>query len=627
LKNLPIIVKFMAILAAFGLFSLGTAFYATHQMRRIDNNYSALIAGNDRATIAMARANRRLSDIRDGIAEVVLAVTPPEEAASKAMLDTGVAEAKLYADEAAKESPANAAEINNLEASIADLVSNQCAKTIGDGMNSNGGASLAAATTEFFSVCAPKFRPISDAVAAAVKTIVAESDAESDTLSGVTNRTILITYAAIIGGTCLLMALGFFAITAWLVTPIKLLQAVMGKLAKGDLAAEVPGIDRKDEVGGMARAVQIFKENGLEKIALEENLKIAAAEAETERHAAAQLQGEAAERQEFVVDSLATGLTNLANGDLLFRLDQTFSAEYEKLRYDFNAAMDRLEETMVAIATNTQGVRSGAGQITQASDDLSRRTEQQAASLEQTAAALDEITTTVRKTAESAGEARGVANNAKTDAERSGAVVTQTVGAMNAIESSSGKIANIIGVIDEIAFQTNLLALNAGIEAARAGDAGRGFAVVATEVRALAQRSADAAKEIKGLISESSEQVLSGVKLVGETGKSLTRIVEHVAQLNQLVTGIAASAQEQASALAEVNTAINQMDQVTQQNAAMVEETTAASHSLASEAQSLAELVAQFRTGDADGAGKPAQRSDSSARRPAPKLALVGPGE
>jgi methyl-accepting chemotaxis protein len=197
---------------------------------------------------------------------------------------------------------------------------------------------------------------------------------------------------------------------------------------------------------------------------------------------------------------------------------------------------------------------------------------------------------------------------------------------MNAIENSSGKIANIIGVIDEIAFQTNLLALNAGIEAARAGDAGRGFAVVATEVRALAQRSADAAKEIKGLISDSSEQVVSGVKLVGETGKSLTRIVEHVTQLNELVAGIAASAHEQASGLAEVNTAINQMDQVTQQNAAMVEESTAASHSLAGEAQSLAELVGQFRTHEAKGAGQ-AHRTAAPARRPAGKFALAAAAE
>jgi methyl-accepting chemotaxis protein len=276
---------------------------------------------------------------------------------------------------------------------------------------------------------------------------------------------------------------------------------------------------------------------------------------------------------------------------------------------------------MTAIDSNTQAVRSGAEEITQASDDLARRTEQQAASLEQTAAALDQITATVRKTAEGAKEARQVVSAAKTDAEHSGEVVKETVAAMGGIESSSKQISNIIGVIDEIAFQTNLLALNAGVEAARAGDAGRGFAVVATEVRALAQRSADAAKEIKTLISASGVQVANGVNLVGETGKALGRMLEQVEQLNHLVTDIAASAQEQSTGLQQVNTAVNQMDQVTQQNAAMVEEATAASHSLSGEASELAKLVAQFQTG----AAARAHSAPKPVHKPAPKLASAKP--
>jgi methyl-accepting chemotaxis protein len=418
------------------------------------------------------------------------------------------------------------------------------------------------------------------------------------------------------------MLLGFFAIRAWLVSPIKLLQSVMGRLARNDLSATVPGLERRDEIGGMANAVQVFKDNGLEKVKLEENLKIAAEQTEKERKAAAEVQAQAAARLKFVVESLAEGLAKLADGDLLYRLNDSFAAEYDKLRGDFNAAVSRLEETMMKIADNTQAVHNGAGEITQASDDLARRTEQQAASLEQTAAALDQITTTVRKTADSAGKAHHVADTARSEAERSNTVVTETVNAMSAIETSSGQIANIIGVIDEIAFQTNLLALNAGIEAARAGDAGRGFAVVATEVRALAQRSAEAAKEIKTLISASSEQVGSGVKFVGETGKALTRIIGHVSELNHLVGEIAASAKEQATGLAEVNTAVNQMDQVTQQNAAMVEQATAASHSLVNEATALASLVGRFRTTNARGSAPP-----SASPRRSPRLELVGPGE
>jgi methyl-accepting chemotaxis protein len=297
------------------------------------------------------------------------------------------------------------------------------------------------------------------------------------------------------------------------------------------------------------------------------------------------------------VNEVAGALSALADGDLERRIAEPLTAELDKLRIDLNRAADKLQETMKSIAANADAVREGAGEITKASDDLSRRTEQQAASIEETAAALDQITATVRKTAEGAAEARGVVGTAKDDAQRSGAVVHEAVTAMQAIETSSKKIGNIIGVIDEIAFQTNLLALNAGVEAARAGDAGRGFAVVATEVRALAQRSADAAKEIKALISVSGEQVGSGVRLVGLTGEALTRIVGHVDQMSGLMAEIASAAQEQATGLGQVNAAINQMDKVTQQNAAMVEQSTAASHSLAGEAEELTRLTRQFKTG------------------------------
>ncbi len=302
-------------------------------------------------------------------------------------------------------------------------------------------------------------------------------------------------------------------------------------------------------------------------------------------------------------------LSQLAEGDLEQRITVALIPSLDKLRVDFNGAISKLQGTMVSVTANAASMQNGGAEISHAADDLSRRTEQQAASLEETAAALDQITATVRRTAEGAHEASDVVRAATEDAEHSGEIVRKAVEAMSAIEKSSSQIGQIIGVIDEIAFQTNLLALNAGVEAARAGDAGRGFAVVASEVRALAQRSADAAKEIKALISASSQQVTTGVGLVGETGASLGRIVKQVAQINTLVTDIAASAQEQASGLAQVNTAVNQMDQVTQQNAAMVEQSTAASHSLARDAEELAHIVAQFKVGAAQ----------AGARRPAPE--------
>jgi methyl-accepting chemotaxis protein len=251
---------------------------------------------------------------------------------------------------------------------------------------------------------------------------------------------------------------------------------------------------------------------------------------------------------------------------------------------------------MSAILVSTHSVGGGAQEIASASSDLSRRTEQQAASLEETAAALDEITATVRRSAEGAKRAFSAASEARADAHRSGEVVGEAVSAMDAIESSSRQITQIIGVIDEIAFQTNLLALNAGVEAARAGDAGRGFAVVAQEVRALAQRSAEAAKEIKTLIATSSAQVGRGVKLVAQTGEALAEIANKVAQIDGLISEIASSSQEQAVGLAQVNIAVNQMDQVTQQNAGMVEEATAAAANLSSESRELTRLVGQFRT-------------------------------
>ena len=257
----------------------------------------------------------------------------------------------------------------------------------------------------------------------------------------------------------------------------------------------------------MATSVQAFKKAAIDKLRLESESAGTLRLTEEER---ARNEGErsaAAEQQAHVVHSLATGLERLSSGDLLFRLTDRFAPEYDKLRIDFNGAMEQLQETMRTVSTNTSAIRSGTDGISLAADDLSKRTEQQAASLEQTAAALDEITATVRKTAEGASHGRQVVGSAKSSAEHSGQVVRQAIEAMSGIEKSSGQINQIIGVIDEIAFQTNLLALNAGVKAARAGDAGRGFAVVASEVRALAQRSAEAAKEIKALISASGTHV------------------------------------------------------------------------------------------------------------------------
>ena len=307
---------------------------------------------------------------------------------------------------------------------------------------------------------------------------------------------------------------------------------------------------------------------------------------------------EASREQALIVEQTAAGLSAMADGNVTYRILGRFPVHYAKLQDDFNSAISALHSDLTVINANARSIVSGAGEISHASDDLSRRTEQQAASLEQTAAALDQITATVNRTASGAKEVSATVQAARHDAEESGNVVQEAVSAMDAIHASSHQISQTIGVIDEIAFQTNLLALNAGVEAARAGDAGRGFAVVASEVRALAQRSAIAAKEIKILITSSTTQVNAGVALVGQTGEALQRIVSRVAEIDSLVSEIAASTQEQATGLREVNTAVNMMDQVTQQNAAMVEQSTAASQNLTNEAGQLVDLIARFQLDD-----------------------------
>lgn len=400
-------------------------------------------------------------------------------------------------------------------------------------------------------------------------------------------------------------------LTRSIARPVGEMTDVMMKVADGDVTAAVPGVGRKDEIGRMAEAVEHFKEQAVMKIKKkaqeEEDIKRWQQE-DAERLAR---EAEEARQDQIAISNLASGLARLAEGDLVTRIDTVFAPKTEKLRNDFNSAVEKLQQTMQNLRTNIDAIHVGSGEISAAADDLSRRTEQQAASLEETAATLDEITATVKNTAQGAIHAREVVSGAKSDADESGEVVRQAITAMSGIETSSRQIGQIIGVIDEIAFQTNLLALNAGVEAARAGDAGRGFAVVASEVRALAQRSAEAAKEIKGLISASAAQVAQGVDLVGATGKALGRIVAQVAEIDTAISGIAGSAQEQASALHQVNTALNQMDQVTQQNAAMVEETTAAAHMLNQESDELARLVGRFQTGRKEASSGRAERNPS----------------
>ncbi len=348
----------------------------------------------------------------------------------------------------------------------------------------------------------------------------------------------------------------------------------MEALAAGDTDSEIRCIEYNDCVGRMTKAMSTFRDN--------------AVEVQNSR-----------ESQKVVVESLSTALKSLANNQLTCQIQKEFPGAYEELRRDFNRAVDSLATAISTVNQSANSVLTGAQEIHTASDDLSQRNEQQAASLEETSAAMNQVTQGVNSTAVAASQAQQTIAGAHREANEGGAVVERAIEAMSAIEQSSEKISQIIGVIDGIAFQTNLLALNAGVEAARAGDAGKGFAVVATEVRALAQRSADAAKDISALITESSEQVSSGVALVGETGTLLGKIVAGIGEINTVISEISSQAQAQASSLQQVNGAVSDMDRVTQQNAAMVEESTAAARSLADEASELSKVVSKFETGNA----------------------------
>lgn len=411
--------------------------------------------------------------------------------------------------------------------------------------------------------------------------------------AAVSEQTFMMVIGALVILGAVILAL-YLAVGSLIRKPINQLVSEVDGLSRGDYEKPVSGQNRADEIGSVAKALEGFRHALAQSRHLEQEAESHRTDAENQRMLAEEDRNRSADLQRRIVGIVGEGLAALSQGRLTYRITEAFPGEYAKLREDFNAAIASLEDTINTVNSAINGIGNGTSEISSSVSNLSQRTEQQAASLEETAAALNEITEQVNSSAQNARSAAKTVADACTDASKSGEIVQRAITSMQHIETSSNQIGQIISVIDEIAFQTNLLALNAGVEAARAGDAGKGFAVVAQEVRQLAQRSADAAKEIRSLINASSTQVAEGVDLVGAAGSALQGIASQVMQISGLIQEISQSAGEQAVGLKEVNAAMNQMDQVTQHNAAMVEETTAASITLKDEAERLTALAARF---------------------------------
>lgn len=493
MKHVSIVGKFFIIMAVFGIMALGLTFYQSRQMLKVNDSYQELLDRDASAALRLTQSNRSLETARASISDMVMTRSKEARARAEAGLNDARENFVRFMDLAIAAVPEQS-ELPKLKADGFSVLTDTCGAAIAVGRGATSEAELAMVQQLYLTLCQPAFAAISPRFTSVTEKLASDAEQKRADVSSVVRDTSVLSLGTATVALFAVSCFGFLAIRAWLVKPIKQMVTTMKVIADGDLTSTVEGTIRRDEIGSMARAVQIFKDNELRARDLRKDAETSRGANEIERARLAETERQRARDMAEATSGLAEGLRHLADGNLVFSLDDKFAEDFEPLRANFNAAVAQLAESLRAVSNATGSIDDGA-------QDLSRRTEHQAASLEQTAAALDQITQNVASSSKRTAEARHVAIETNKSARHSGEVVSSAVAAMQRIERSSSQISSIVGVIDEIAFQTNLLALNAGVEAARSGEAGKGFAVVAQEVRELAQRSAHAAKEIKILSS------------------------------------------------------------------------------------------------------------------------------